>query len=152
MNKRTVKISSNWTNIGVYVGLFLAVFLVLIFVFTLKTEGFKGNVILFGLFVLIIVVLIIYQFMYACEAKIVDNKLMLTKQFRPTKYYAFDKIKDVSSFKIKHTNYIIINMQNDDNNFEKYLIINTNSLLAFENKDAERVLKNLKRHSKKEDN
>ena len=44
----------------------------------------------------------VYQFIYACNARVIKDKIILKKQFREAKTYSFDKIGTPTSFQINH--------------------------------------------------
>ncbi|WP_300024163.1 hypothetical protein [uncultured Maribacter sp.] len=144
-NQKEIKLSSNWTNFGAYISLIISLMLIPLFYFLFKQEPeFHVKMLIFGAIIIAIVGLAIYQFLFSSDARIVDDKLILKKIFRPSKSYSFDKIGYPSSFQWKRTKYITIEMVNEDKSLEKYLIINNSHLLAFENKDAESALISLR--------
>ncbi|SHI61002.1 hypothetical protein [Aquimarina spongiae] len=142
--QKEVKLSSNWTSFGLYAAGIFTLFLLAIGLFAVIEYEFNERMLLGGVLLLLLVVLVIYQFLYACDARIVGDKIVLKKKFRRAKSYSFDKIGYPDSFQLKKTKYITVEMKNDDGTFETYLIINTRSFLFPENKDAERVLINLR--------
>lgn len=143
-NYKEIKISSNWTGVGLYGGLLLVLLMTPIIFFATQGQEFHIGMIIAGLIYLGLVGFIIYQFMYVSNAKIIGDKLVLKKQFRPAKSYAFHQIGYPTTFNYKSTKYITVEMTNDDQTIEKYLILNSRGILSFENKDAEGVLKQLR--------
>jgi hypothetical protein len=141
MNSRAeIKLSSNWTNVGLYGSAGLILFVGFFSILAILDGPVHGGTILAMILLLVLIGIVAYMFVYVCDARIIDNKLVLKKQFRPAKAYSFDKIGFPSSFKYKTTKYISFHMENEDGAEEKYMIINSNHLIAFENKDAEEVL------------
>lgn len=143
-NQKEIKLSSNWTNIGLYGGSVLVLLMIPILIFVVKEQEFHFGMVIGGIVFVSMVGFLIYQFLYVCDAKIIGDKIVLKKKFKPSKTYSFDKIGYPESFQLKRTKYITVKMKNDDNTVEKYLIINSKSLLSFENKDAEQTLINLR--------
>lgn len=139
-NYKEIKISSNWTGVGLYGGLILILIMAPIIVEASQAQEFHFGMILAGLIYLGLVGLMIYQFMYVSSAIISGDKLVLKKQFRPAKSYGFHQIGYPTTFNYKSTKYITVEMTNDDHTTEKYLILNSRGIFAFENKDAEGVL------------
>ncbi|UOY05811.1 hypothetical protein L0P88_17950 [Muricauda sp. SCSIO 64092] len=143
-NQKEIKLSSNWTNVGLYGGSLLLLFMVPILVLVIMEQKFHMGMVVAGIAFLGLIGFLIYLFMYTCDARIIGDKIVLKKQFRPTKEYSFDKIGYPTSFRLKRTKYITVEMKNDDNTTEKFIIMNSRSLLSFENKDAEQVLISLR--------
>jgi hypothetical protein len=138
------KLSSNWTTVALYGSILIILVFVPMIIFTSNDKPFHmGKPIAFiGISVLIF--LTIYQFIYVCTAKVVGDKLILKKQFRPEKTYSFDKIGQPKSLQLGSNHYVYFKMTNDDNTEEKFIIMNSSSLLAFENRDAKQVLLELR--------
>lgn len=149
-NKKEIKLSSNWTNVGLYGGSALVLFIIPMLYFATEDQEFHMGMVLAGVILLVLIGFMVYQFIYVCDARIINNKIVLKKKFRPEKTYSFDKIGYPSSFQIKRTRYITVQMKNDDNTSEKYLIVNSTSILSFENKDAEQVLISLRNNVEKQ--
>ena len=148
-NQKEIKLSSNWTNVGLYGGSLLVLLMTPVLIFTLKEQEFHIGMVI-GIIVFIAMVgFLIYQFLYVCDAKIIGDKIVLKKKFKPSKSYSFDRIGYPESFQLKRTKYITVEMKNDDNTVEKYLIVNSKSLLSFENKDAEQTLISLRKLARK---
>lgn len=143
-NHKEIKLSSNWTNIGLYGGCTTVLLILPLLVFTIKEQGFHMGLLVAAVVLISLIGFLIYQFLYVCDAWIKEDKIVLKKKFKPAKSYAFDKIGTLESFQLKRTKYITFDMKNDDGTMEKYLIVNSKSILAFENKDAEQVLNSLR--------
>ena len=144
-NQKEIKLSSNWTNIGLYTGSLLTLIMIPILIFVVKYQEFHIGMVLAGILLLALVGFQIYLYAYVCDARVVGDKIILKKKFRPAKTYSFDKIGYPSSFQFKRTKYITVEMKNDDNTTEKFVIVNSKSLLSFENKDAEQALISLRK-------
>ncbi|NER17613.1 hypothetical protein [Spongiivirga citrea] len=144
-----IKLSSNWTNVGLYGGSLLVLFMIPILIFATKEQEFHMGMLLAGIIFLALIGFLIYLFIYTCDARIIEDKIILKKQFRRAKSYSFDRIGYPTSFQLKRTKYITVEMKNDDNSTEKYLIMNSKSLLSFENKDAEQALISLRNSTRK---
>ncbi|MEO8774247.1 MAG: hypothetical protein ABI263_00545 [Gelidibacter sp.] len=143
-HKNNFKLSSNWTNLGIYGSAVLLIVLIPIFYLVMEGQEFHGGMAIAMLAGVGLFGAVIYQFIYAADARVVNGKLILKKQFRPKKEYAFERIGDVGSFEMRRTKYVIVKMKNGDSSTEKYLIVNGNGLLAFTNKDAEEMLLSLR--------
>lgn len=143
-NQKEIKLSSNWTNVGLYGGSILLLVMIPIFISEIKEQELHIGIIIGGIIFIALCGFLIYQFIYVCDARIIGNKIVLKKKFRPSKSYSFDRIGYPGSFQLKKTKYITVEMKNDDDTFEKYLIINSKSLLSFEKKDAEQILISLR--------
>lgn len=139
-NYKEVKISSAWTNIGLYGGMVVILAMVPVMVLVVQNQKFHIGMLIGGLVFLTLFGFFIYQFIYACDARVIGDQLVLKKQFRPAKSYSFDQIGYPTSFRYKSTKYVMVDMVNEDQTTEKYMIINSRGIFAFENKDAEQVL------------
>jgi hypothetical protein len=135
-----IKLSSGWTNVALYGSAGLLLFVGFVSILASQGQPVHGGTIFAMILFLVLMGIVSYLFIYACDARIMGEKLVLKKQFRPAKSYAFDKIGFPSAFQYRTTKYITFYMENEDGSEEKYMIINSNSLIAFENKDAEEVL------------
>lgn len=147
-NQKEIKLSSNWTNVGIYGGALFVLSFIPVLYLVVTNQDFHPGMVLGGLIFLALIGFIIYLFIFTCDARVIGDKLVLKKQFRASKSYTFDRIGYPSSFQLKRTKYITVEMKNDDNSFEKYLIMNSKSLLSFENKDAEQALISLRNVAK----
>ena len=143
-NQKEIKLSSGWSNISLYGGAILLI-LVSVAIYLVAPREMTNGVIIGGIIYVALVCFMVYLFLYTSSAKVTDEKVILKKQFRPAKSYGFDKIGELSSFTIKRSKYTIVEMKNDDGSIEKYVIMNSNHLLSFENQDAEEILFSLKR-------
>lgn len=143
-NKKNLTLSSKWTNVGLYGGTILLLAIIPLLYSVMQDQEFHMGMLIAGLVLMGLIGFIVYQFLYVCKAQVIDDKLVLKKQFKPATVYTFDKIGGVSAFYIKRTKYINLKMENQDSSIEKYLIINSYALLSFENKDAEETLINLR--------
>lgn len=150
IDHKEIKLSSNWTNIGIYGGVLVVISTIPIVLLIVPKQEFHFGMVIGALIFLLLLGFVIYQLIYASDAKIIGGRLVLKKQFRVRQSYAFDKIGSISSFQLKSTKYITVEMKNDDKSVEKYLIINARSILAFENKDAEYALNSLRNIDAKE--
>lgn len=135
-----IKLSSNWTNLGLYGGSAILVIVVPFLIAVLGKQEFHMGWVVVCLVVFLYLGFIIYQFIYVCDARVVGNKILMKKKFRPAKSYTFDQIADTSVFHLRRTKYVHVNMGNADASAEKYLIVNATSIVSFEDKDAEEVL------------
>ena len=143
-NKNEVKLSSSWTNVGLYGGTIMCLVFIPMMIALISSQKFHIGMVFGSILFAFFVCFVIYQYIYVCDARIVDDKLVLQKKFRPAKVYSYDKIGYPSSFQFKNTKYTTVEMTNEDGSIENYLIINSNALLSFENKDAEQILINLR--------
>ncbi|MCF8713741.1 hypothetical protein JM658_02790 [Joostella atrarenae] len=148
-NQKEIKLSSNWTNVGLYTGSLLTLFMIPILIFAAKEQELNMGMAIAGIIFLALIGSLIYLFIYTCDARIIEENIILKKQFRQPKSYSFDKIGYPTSFQLKNTKYISVEMKSDNSTTEKYIIINSKSLLSFENKDAEQALIDLRNMSRK---
>lgn len=148
-NIEKFKISANNSIIG-FIGGFV-VLIILFPIFSLFAEGSSIKMTLIGILFLALKAVLIYLLIYACDAWVDGDKVVLKKMFRKEKNYSFDKIGKLKSIQIKRDKYTTVEMKNDENTTEKYIIMNKMSLFPSENdKDAEQTLiklKNLKKES-----
>ena len=149
-NRREYKLSSSWTNVGIYGAALLCIIMAPVLYLTAAEQEFHFGLIIGPIIFLLLTGFVIYQFIYASDARIIGDQLVLKKQFRPAKSYSFDKIGYPTSFQLKRTKYITVKMTNEDGSEEKYLIINSNAILAFENKDAQQALISLRNLARKQ--
>ena len=138
------KISSNWTTVSLYASVLIILVFVPMMIFTNKDRPFHMGMPIAILAISVLICLTVYQFIFVCTAKIVGDTLVLKKQFRPEKTYSFDKIGQPKSLQLGSNRYITFRMTNDDNTLEKYIILNSSSMLAFESRNAEQVLLGLR--------
>ena len=131
-NQKEVKLSSNWTNVRLYLGSIISLMMIPILIFIVKNQEFHMGMVLAGILFVALIGFQIYLHAYICDARVVGDKIILKKKFRPAKTYSFDKIGRISSFQLKRTKYITVEMKNDTRTIEKYLIMNSKSLLSFE--------------------
>lgn len=143
-----IKLSSNWTNLGLYGGSAILLLLIPVLISVVAEQEFHIGWIVVGLVLLLYLGFIIYQFIYVCDARVVGNEILMKKKFRPVRSYAFDQIGDTSLFHLRRTKYVQVNMKNSNDIEEKYLIVNATSILSFEDKDAEQVLIRLRENQK----
>ncbi|HRF37999.1 MAG TPA: hypothetical protein PK198_04350 [Saprospiraceae bacterium] len=139
-----IKLSSNWTNVRLYVSCALALLMIPVMILVTQEQEFHIGMLIGGIIFLVFTGFVIYQFIYVCDARVVGGKVVLRKKFRPAKTYSFDKIGYPTSFQLKSIKYTTVEMKNDDNTTEKYLIISSKSFLSFENNDAEHILLSLR--------
>lgn len=144
-NQKEIKLSSGWSNISLYGALILLILISIVIYLFLPERKMDNGMIIGGIIYVALVCFIVYLFIYLSSAKVIDGKVILKKQFRPAKSYGFDKIGELSSFRLKRSKYITVEMKNDDGSIEKYVIMNSSALLSFENQDAEEILFSLKR-------
>lgn len=138
--QKVIRLSSRWTNVFLYFLGFLVLFMTFVYILIVVTQEFHGGFIVAGCILVLLISYVVYQFLYMCHAKIIDDKLVLKKSFRPAKSYLFKKIVYVNSFELRTTKFITVEMANEDGTTEKYIILNSNSFLSFENIDAEELL------------
>lgn len=139
-NQKEIKLSSNWTTVGLYGGTLLFILITPVLFSLVQDQEFHSGMVIAGILFLALIGFLIYLFIYVCDARVVGDKLILKKQFRPSKSYSFDKIGIPKSFQLKRSKYIIVDMKNDDGTDERFLIMNSKSIISFENKDAEETL------------
>jgi hypothetical protein len=148
MERKSIKLSHEWTRGATYLWGILGLIASIILIPRFNELNFTGQI-MGGIMFALIDGFAIYLFLYGCEAKIIGDEIVLKKEFRPAKSYSFDKIGKIKSFRLKTTKFVIVEMQNDNNTTEKYVIMNAKSSLAFEDKDAEEILKNIRSSIKK---
>lgn len=142
---KEITLSSKFTKVGLYLSvLIILVMLPVIFNLFSQSNEFHIGMLIAGVILLAMVGFLIYQFKFVSHAKIENNKLVFTKQFSAPEVYSFDQIDEVSSFRLKNTKYTTVKMKNRHNTIDKYMIINSKSLLFKDKVDAESELKRLK--------
>jgi len=151
-DSKEIKLSSSWTYVGLFGGAILVLALAPMLIPIVKDNEFGLGTILAIIIFLAITGFLVYQFIYVCDARVIENQLVLKKLFKPAKSYTFDKIGFPSSFRIKRTKYITVEMKNEDHTVEKYLIINSSSILSLGKKNAEDILLDLRNYSKQNNN
>lgn len=139
-----IKLSSNWTNVGLYLGTIVVILMIPVLAKVIQEQEFHMGMLLAGAIFIALIGFIVYLFIFLCDARVIGDKLVLKKKFRAAKHYSFDKIGYPKSFHLKRSKYTTVEMQNEDKSQEKYLIMNNRSLLSFENKDAEQTLIDLR--------
>lgn len=141
---KEIRLSSSWEILKMYGACIFLMFAIPTTIIASLEYEFNILMFILGAIYLMIIGLLSYSFKYACEAKIVDDKIVLKKQFRPRKEFSFDRIGEISSFQLNRTKYITFQILNDKNVYENYLIINTRPFLSFDNNNIEQVLLNLR--------
>ena len=81
-DQKEIKLSSNWTYIGLYLSAILCLAFVPIFLLMLTSGEFHIGMVIGTIVFLGLTGFVIYQFIYACDARIVNDKIVLKKQFR----------------------------------------------------------------------
>ncbi|MCD8403007.1 hypothetical protein [Tenacibaculum finnmarkense] len=145
---KSIKLSSKFTNLSLYLSLLAPILLIPIIFNTVINQGINGKIIFGSIIFLTFISFLSYLFLFVCNAKIENNTLILKKQFRTPETYTFDKIGDISSFKLKTTKYTTVKMSKTASIFEKYIIINSKSLFFNDKVDAQEKLKELKQIAK----
>ena len=153
--KNSIQLSSSWSFFSLHLSTLLILILSPVFYLLLKISGFPigGLIIIISCFSFMIGC-IIYGYMNICDAQIIDNKtLKLKKIFRSSNTYSFDKIGYPSSLQIGRSKYISIDMKTENQDIEKYLIVNSKSILTtvlgFENNNTEELLIKLRKEARK---
>ncbi|CAL2076945.1 hypothetical protein [Tenacibaculum dicentrarchi] len=141
---KTIKLSSKFTNLSLYLSLFIPILLIPSILNTVVKQGINGKIIFGSIIILALISFLGYLFLFVCTAKTENNTLILKKQFRTPQTYTFDKIGDISSFRLKTTKYTTVKMSKTASVFEKYIIINSKNLFFNDKIDAEEKLKELK--------
>ncbi|MCD8405493.1 hypothetical protein LNI90_06265 [Tenacibaculum dicentrarchi] len=141
---KTIKLSSKFTNLSLYISLFIPILLIPSILNTVVKQGINGKIIFGSIIILALISFLGYLFLFVCTAKTENNTLILKKQFRTPQTYTFDKIGDISSFRLKTTKYTTVKMSKTASVFEKYIIINSKNLFFNDKIDAEEKLKELK--------
>lgn len=101
-----IKLSSNWTLLGLYGGIALALPLPVILITIAQEQEFHGGMAVAEIIYLVLVGFLAYLFLYISDDRMVGDQPILKKQFRPSKIYMCDKIGHPTSFRIKRTKYI----------------------------------------------
>lgn len=142
---KEIRLSSKLTKVGLYLGalLMFATIPVMSKIIS-EADEFHFGMLIAGALFLVMIGFLIYLFKFVASAKIENNKLIFTKQFRSPEVYAFDQIGEITSFRLKSAKYTIVKMKNRHRTEDKYVIINSKSLLFRDKVDAEDELKKLK--------
>ncbi|MGG8497371.1 hypothetical protein ACQY1Q_13225 [Tenacibaculum sp. TC6] len=142
--QQEIKLSSNWTMPGLYLSTLATLIFIPVAVSKIIKEGSTGAIVLGGLFFLLLIGLHIYLFKFLCVARVKNNKLVMKKLFKDAKEYTFDQIGTPKSLRIKNTVYTSVAMNNNKGGLEKFLIVNSKSLLSLNKIDAKATLMRLK--------
>ncbi len=151
--KKEIRLSSKWTNFNIYTELAISLLVDYFFFFEFEQFEFEQNEFekaIIGLLCLAFTAFSIYKLIYACEAWVINDKLVLKKQFRPSKSYSFEKIRNLRSFFTGNARCTSVKMENDDKIQEKYWINNKDNFWVSEKNDPEQILISL-RDTAKED-
>ena len=146
---KEIRLSSKLTNLGLYGGSLLYLVMIPVIFKAIESKNFHIGMLFAGAVAIVMAGFLIYQFKYVCNAKIINNKLVLKKQFSSPETYTFDKIGDISSFRLKNTKYTTVKMKNRHQGFEKYMIITSKSFFFTDKIDAEKKLNQLKHLERK---
>ncbi|CAM1361477.1 hypothetical protein [Tenacibaculum xiamenense] len=141
---KTRKLSSNLTIPGVFLSAIVILAIMPVAYDRVIKNGSTGLMLFTGIFLLGMIALQIYLFRFVCTAKVENGVLIMKKLFRPAKEYSFDKIGEPKSIRIKNTVYTSVKMENEDATHEKFLIVNSKSILSTNKTDAKNVLIELK--------
>ncbi len=141
---KTRKLSSNLTFLGLFLSAIVTVAMIPAAYNRVVQNGSIGLILFVGVFLLAMIALQVYLFRFTCSAKVENGVLVMKKLFRPVKNYAFDKIGEPKSIRIKNTVYTSVKMENEDATHEKFLIVNSKSILSTNKADAKNVLIELK--------
>lgn len=144
--KKEIRLSSKWTNFNIYIELIAVLIGGYILFFRFIQNEFEVWMLIIGVQFLVFTAFFIYQLIYACEARVTNDKLVLKKLFRPSKSYSFEKIGNLRSFYA----YTLVKMENDYKVLEKYVIMNKVDFWVSEKNDPEQILISL-RDTAKED-
>lgn len=138
--KKEIRLSSKWTNFYIYFELIVILIGGCFFFFRSIQNEFEDWMLIIGVQFLLFTAFFMYQLIYACEARVTNDKLVLKKLFRPSKSYSFEKIGNLRSF----YTYTLVKMENDYKVLEKYVIMNKADFWVSEKKDPKQILISLR--------
>ena len=144
--KRKMLLSSSKTHRAFIFSILVPLLPFALFIFVGIKIGFDPKIIT-GTFVsglLLIIYPSIYSRMTIAEVR--SEKLILRRLFGKEKQFIFSDIMDVSSFQLSRTNFVTIKIKNEFDKVEKFIIMNSKSLLSFEKVNAKKVLIALKNY------
>jgi membrane-anchored protein YejM (alkaline phosphatase superfamily) len=139
-----IQLTPKWIKIVQKVGsvFFALLFLLNVWILILKTIETETNVILGAVGSFLVLSFLATQFICISSAAIVEDKIILKKLLKPAKSYPVNDISSIEAVGFKHIKYIKVTMSNNGKP-DEYLIISTQLIAEFENKDAEQVLMSL---------
>ncbi|SEC33321.1 hypothetical protein SAMN04489761_2702 [Tenacibaculum sp. MAR_2009_124] len=141
---KTKKLSSNLTFPGVFLSAVVTIAMMPVAYNRVAQNGSMSLMLFVGIFFLGMIALQIYLFRFVCSAKVENGALFMKKLFRPAKEYTFDKIGEPKSIRIKNTVYTSVKMENEGTTHEKFLIVNSKSILSKNKIDTKNTLIELK--------
>jgi len=145
-NKNYVQLSSDWTKANFLFSILVPLIPFLSFLLGGVSDGFSTKSTI-GI-VIFVIILIVLPLLYSrlTLASIENGKIKLQRIFQHQREFEFLAIKEVDSFQLRRSKYIICKMQNEKGEEETYVILGVKSILYFENIDTERVLIAIKKY------
>lgn len=140
-----IKLSSSWTIPSMILMVITSlIFVPVIFLMQQKQE-ISFWIILGDLLLIALVGFVFYLLFNVCIARIINDKLILRKLFKSKKEFSFNQIQKVSSFRLKRSKYIFVKIKHDSSHSETFVILNSSSILSFEDMDAEEILNSFRK-------
>ena len=142
--KRKMTLSSRWTHRAFAFSIIMPLFFLALFTFLGVRSEFSPVILIMSGFsgLLLLILPIAYSCLTIAEIK--GDRLQLKRIFGKEKEVQFSAIQDVTSFRISRTIFVTITIKNENNEPEKYSIMNSKALLSFENRNAKKILLALK--------
>ena len=142
--KRNLTLSSGWTKRAFVFSIIMPFVFLAIFTFIGVRSEFSPVILIMSGFsgLLLIILPIVYSRLTIAEIN--GDSLRLKRIFGKEKEVQFSAIQDVSSFRISRTTFVTVKIKNKSTEPEKYTIMNSKSLLSFENRNAKKILLALK--------
>lgn len=149
-NYKFVKISSRWTGLS-YVGLFILIFLLPLMSvgFFYIAEGGELKWILFALLLLTMTVLSIYCLVYLAKVEIVDNQFHIKKLFRAKQIFPIQSLTKINVIPMRREDYIIFTLEEKGTKERVLVYANKFFLYTNENRQTEKVLREILEENKK---
>lgn len=142
---RARKISSEWTKPMLIINAVFGISLpIIVLYFGIELTGSAiFSLILIGS----VIVLNIYLVLNLTEVTIHEDELRFKRVFGPERIYSFNQIGFTSSFMLHLLQFTSVKMYDEEGKAEKFLILNNFGLVSGENKDAKKVLLDLRKAS-----
>jgi hypothetical protein len=126
-NQKNIRLSSSSSGFLIHLALLAVIMMIPAFGLIIMTDGFHIGIIIGIVIYLFVLLIIVSQFNTNCDARIIDNKLVLKKMYKSAKSYSFDRIAKVESSRLRRVQYIYLDMTNDDGELEYYMIASHDS-------------------------
>lgn len=135
-----IKLTSPFTKVGIVIGFLLVIAMIPVFIFVGANQQFHFGMLIAPIMLAVLIGLVLNLVLFNSDAKIVDQKLVLKKMFRPEVRVEFSDIENITSHRFKSTKYTKVKVKTE-NKSEKFLLMNKLSSLSVSNIDSEAILR-----------